>query len=296
MARLKETDTPLPIDISCLVSSSVSSAAVALLSDGKLDTLALGEGDPGLLSTDDENVALTGSERVVNGVLEVDNVEASIVTLTVGDDANTTHVTTTSDHGNSASVELDVVLDLASGEVNLDGIVDLDRGVREADSPSIVRDQEWDSTTTKLNSLDLGELVLSLLGLDTVDGEAALGVVDETEVLASLLNGDDVHEASGEGDVGSDLVVDLDETLHHDGLGLTVVEGISQSVSNENDERKALASLVGTSAGLGSIGSAELVEHPSAGSAQSLLVLLDSTGHFVCWVLVMGLVELKFRG
>ena len=32
-----------------------------------------------------------------------------------------------------------------------------------------------------------------------------------------------------------------------------------------------------TSAGLGSVGSAELVEHPSAGSAQSLLVLLATS-------------------
>jgi len=134
-----------------------------------------------------------------------------------------------------------------------------------------VRDQEWDSTTTELNSLDLAELVLSLLGLDTVDSEAALGIVDETEVLAGLVDGDDVHETGGVADVGSDLVVDLDEALHHDGLGLTaksrhslassshfftaktrqnaLVEGISESVSDEDDEREALAGLVRTSTG-----------------------------------------------
>lgn len=89
-----------------------------------------------------------------------------------------------------------------------------------------MRDQEWDSTTTELNTLDLGELVLSLLGLDAVDSEAALGIVDQAEVLASLLDGDDVHEAGGEGDVGSDLVVDLDEALHHDGLGLAAGMGM----------------------------------------------------------------------
>jgi hypothetical protein len=63
----------------------------------------------------------------------VDNVEASVVALTVSDDTNTTHVTTTSDHDDHASVELDEVRDLASGEVNLDGVVDLDGGVRVAD-------------------------------------------------------------------------------------------------------------------------------------------------------------------
>ena len=112
----------------------VSATAVTLLSNGELDTLALGQGDPGLVLANDENVALTGSEAVVNGVLDVDDVEATIVTLTVGDDTNTTHVTTTGNHGNGASVELDEVGDLAGGQVNLDGVVDLDAGVRVADA------------------------------------------------------------------------------------------------------------------------------------------------------------------
>lgn len=117
-----------------LVGLSVSTAAVTLLSNGELDTLALGQGDPGLILANDENVALTGGKAVVNGVLDVDNVEATVVTLTVGDDTNTAHVTTTSDHGNGASVELDEVGDLAGGEVNLDGVVDLDQRVRVTDA------------------------------------------------------------------------------------------------------------------------------------------------------------------
>lgn len=115
----------------------VSTSAVTLLSDGELDTLALGQRDPGLVLADDENVALTGSKAVVNGILDVDDVETSIVTLTVSDNANTTHVTTTSDHDDGASVELDEVCDLASGEVNLDSVVDLDQRVRVADTVRI---------------------------------------------------------------------------------------------------------------------------------------------------------------
>lgn len=94
----------------------------------------------------------------------------------------------------------------------------------------IVRNQEWDPALAKLDTLDLAELELSLLGLDAVDGEAALGVVDETEVLAGLLERDDVHETSGEGGVGADLAVDLDQALHHDGLDLATVEGVLQTV------------------------------------------------------------------
>ena len=121
-----------------LAGKSVSPAAVTLLSNGELDTLALGEGDPWLLLTDDNNVGLTSSELVVNGILQVDNVETTIVTLTVGDDTNTTHVTTTSDHDDHTSVELDEVLDLAGGKVNLDGVVDLDGGVGVTDATQYV--------------------------------------------------------------------------------------------------------------------------------------------------------------
>lgn len=99
-----------------MAAQGVGASAVTLLGNGKLDTLALGQGDPGLLGANDENVGLPGSEGVVNGVLDVDDVETTIVTLTVGDDTDTTHVTTTSNHGDVANLELDKVLNLASGE------------------------------------------------------------------------------------------------------------------------------------------------------------------------------------
>ena len=117
-----------------MTSNGASALAVALLGDGELDTTSLGEGDPGLLLADDEDVALTGGEGVVNLVLEVDNVETTVVTLTVGDDTNTAHVTTASDHGNGTGVELDEVADLAGLKVNLDSVVGLDQGVGEADA------------------------------------------------------------------------------------------------------------------------------------------------------------------
>jgi len=88
-----------------------------------LDTLALRQADPWLLTANDENVALAGSELVVNGVLDVDDVETSVVALTVGDDTNTTHVASAGDHGDHTGVELDEVDDLAGGEIDFDGVV-----------------------------------------------------------------------------------------------------------------------------------------------------------------------------
>lgn len=101
---------------SLVASNGVGTTAVTLLSNGELDTAALGQGDPGALGADDEDVGLTGGEGVVNGVLQVDDVETSVVALTVGDNTDTTHVTTASDHGDVADLELDKVVDLTSGE------------------------------------------------------------------------------------------------------------------------------------------------------------------------------------
>ena len=137
-----------------------------------------------------------------------------------------------------------------------------------------MRDQEWDSTTAELDALDLAQLVLGLLGLDTVDGEAALGVVDEAEVLASLLDADYVHEAGGVGHVGADLAVNLDQALHEDGLGLAVVEGVLEAVADEDNQRQAVAELVRTGRRLGGIDAGQLVQQPVRGRIEALLVLL----------------------
>jgi hypothetical protein len=104
----------------------VSTSAISLLCDCELNALALWKRDPRLLRSDDKNVVLTSSERVVYGILDVDNVETSIMTLAVGDDTYATHVTTSSDHSNNTSIKLDKISDLAGSKVNLHGIIDLD--------------------------------------------------------------------------------------------------------------------------------------------------------------------------
>jgi hypothetical protein len=87
-----------------------------------------------------------------------------------------------------------------------------------------MRNQVWDAALAELDALDLAELVLGLLSGDAVDGEATLGVVDEAEVLASLLDRDNVHEAGGVGGVGADLAIDLDggvgvtDTIHQNSV------------------------------------------------------------------------------
>ena len=121
----------------------------------------------------------------------------------------------------------------------------------------IVRNQVGNAALAKLDALALAELVLCLLSGDAVDGEAALGVVDQTEVLASLLNGDDIHETGREGAVGADLAVDLDQALLDDGLDLVAVKRILEAVAEEDNQRQRVAELVRTGGGLGCVGTCD---------------------------------------
>ena len=73
-----------------------------------------------------------------------------------------------------------------------------------------------------------------------MDGEAALGVVDEAEVLAGLLDADDVHEAGRVGWVGAHFAVHADQPLHHDGFGFARVEGVFEAVIQSHDEHSNL--------------------------------------------------------
>lgn len=223
----------------------------------------------------------------------MDHVEAAGVTFTVGDNTDSTQVSATGTHNNVASVKLDVGSDLVGGEVDLDGVVDLDKRVWVTDGSTVVCDDVWDAALTELHLLDLTELVLRLFFGDSVDGESALDVVDETEVFTSLLEGDNIHQTSWESVVGSNLVVDLDELLHEDGLDLTAVESVLQSVSNEDNERKRLSQLVWTSRWSWSIGTRQLVEHPVLWSGETLHVLLRSSGHFVVITVVEELTTLR---
>ena len=58
--------------------------------------------------------------RVANSILDVHSVKGPKVTLTVGDVANLSQVTTTNDHDQMTVIELDEVIELSSGDVKLD--------------------------------------------------------------------------------------------------------------------------------------------------------------------------------
>ena len=180
----------------------------------KLHTLALRQRDPCLVAlARHKHVSDPGGELAVEDVADTDNVEAAEVALTVNDDTRASHVASAGGHDKVPGLELDVVDDLVLVEVELDRVVDLrcanrgsvprmsrmgsraahlDGRVRVTDGASVVGDNEGDTLGTELHLLDLEELVGGLLGGDAVDGEATLDVVKKAEVLAGLLNRDDV--------------------------------------------------------------------------------------------------------
>jgi len=192
----------------------------------------------------------------------VNDVEPSWNLLLVHDDTRSTHVTTTGNHDDVSGLKLDVVDNFVLDKVKLDSVVDFDSWVRVSDGSAVVGDDVWDTLGTELVTTDLAELEVGLLRGDSVDGESTLDVVEESEVLAGSLNGDDVwmsvaaqeplspllltHESSGESLVGSDLSVDLDETLLNDGGDFTAGKSVLQSVTKEDGEGEGLSELVGT--------------------------------------------------
>merc|ERR1719444_64066 len=254
---------------------------VSLLSDGELDSLGLGKGDVRLVAlADDEDVSNPGSEGVTVGVLDVDDVEGSGMSLTGHDGTHPAGVTPSSDHTQVARVELDRVLDLAGGDVHLDAVVHPDDGVGITDGAAVGGVQVGDGVGAGLDLPDFAQLVLGLLGSDPVHGEPSLHVVDHAEVLAGLLNLDNIHEASGELGISAGLAVNLDEPLLQDGLDLLGVEGVLQAVPDEQSDGQRGGLLVGSGSGLDGEGSSKFIQHPGLGRRQTLKMLLGSTGHF----------------
>jgi len=261
----------------CLLGLS-SQSLLALLDDRLAHTLVGWQRYPRLGAfADHEHVRQTRGECVVSSVLDVNNVERTRVSFSRCDDTDATQVVATGDHDQVARVKLDVVLDLAVLQVQSDRVVHFDVRVRVADGTTVVRDDHWDTLGRHQHFLHFAQLVLGLLLADTVHSETTLDVIDETEEFVRLLDGNDIHEASWVGHVGSDLSVDLDQALRANLLGLHVGQRVLETVAQEDNGWQALAQLVWTRAWSRCEHARKLVQHPVLGRIQALQVLPSST-------------------
>jgi len=240
---------------------------------GQGNTLFLGEGNPRVLSlSDHENVADSGGESVTSGVSDVDDIETTDVSISVDDDTDSTDVVTGSDHAKVASFELDEIDDLTSGDVELSSVVDGEFGVGESEGSTVVGDNVGDLVGADSLLGDLDELVFSFFLADVSEDESALNVVEDSVQFTSLLDGDDVHETSGESGVLSDLAIDSDVSflVVDDHGDFSTSQSVLETVLQDDSERKGFSVFVGALGGLSGKDTTEFVKHPALGSGDSL--------------------------
>jgi len=167
---------------------------------------------------------------VTVGVLDVDNVEGTGMLLLGHDDSNSAGVTTTSDHAQVSNIKGDDILDFTSSQIQLDSVVDFDDRIGVPDGPTVSGVQMGYHSLAGLFVSNFAKLVLGLGCGNPVDSESAFSVVDDSEVLASLLDLDNVHESSWVLMVGSDPTVNLNVTVLKDVLYLLQSHGVPQTV------------------------------------------------------------------
>jgi hypothetical protein len=237
------------------------------------NTFFLGEGDPRVLAlSDHENVADSGGERVTSGVSDVDNIETTDVSISVDDDTDSTNVVTGGDHAKVASFEFNEIDDLTSGDVELSSVVDGEFRVGESEGSAVVGDDVGDLVGADSLLGDLNELVLSFFLSDVSEDESSLNVVEDSVQFTSLLDGDDVHETSGESGVLSDLAIDSDVSflVVDDHSDFSTSQSVLKTVLQDDSERKGFSVFVGALRGLSGEDTTELVKHPALGSGDSL--------------------------
>lgn len=121
-----------------------------------------------------------------------------------------------------------------------------DVGVRVSDSPGIVGDDVGDLVGSDSLGLDLAELEGGLLGVDLVGLISSFHVVENSEMLSSLLNSHDIHDSEWVSGVLSHLAIDLDVSiLILDNLDdFLSGEGVPESVLEENTKGNRFSCLV----------------------------------------------------
>lgn len=83
------------------------------------------------------------------------DIKTADMSLTVHNDTRTTHVTTTSDHSNIASLKRNEISDLVLVNVELHSIVNPDERVRVPDGATIVGGDVWHSASTEGDTANL---------------------------------------------------------------------------------------------------------------------------------------------
>mmetsp|Transcript_39734 Transcript_39734/g.95586 ORF Transcript_39734/g.95586 Transcript_39734/m.95586 type:complete len:241 (-) Transcript_39734:64-786(-) len=237
-----------------------------------------------IASPDHKHIGLPRREGVALPVLDGHNGKATIMLLKVDELSHTSGVVTLGDHDERSHLELVDLRHLARGNVNLNSVVDLDVGVGITQSASVVGDGDRNLLGSHVNLLDTTQLERGLFLVHAMKHKSSLGVEQQTEAIAALLELHDVHESRGVVVVGTDLAVNLDATLHADLLAFLAGECVLETLAKNDGDGEALTLLVGACGGLGGPDSGHLGHVPVLGRIQALEVLLRSARHGCCLI------------
>ena len=178
----------------------------------------------------------------------MDYIDRALVSLLVSYNSHSALVLASSDQREVAVFELDVFQDFTGGQVELDSVVGLDIGVRVPDRPAVTSHDVRHAIISHEPLLHRAQLEFGFFVRDSLDLEAALNVVLQSEMLATGLDGDHIHNANGILGVRSMFAVNDDQTslILEDHEHFTVVQGILESIPQKKGQRDRLAELVWT--------------------------------------------------
>lgn len=116
--------------------------------------MSLEEGNFGSLSSDDEDVVKSGGEFESIFIFNVDDFVRSGMLFQSDDRSNSSDVISSSDHDFSSDFEFEVGGDFVGSQVELDGVVNFDKGVGESDGSSVMSDDIRDSFRSHSSSFN----------------------------------------------------------------------------------------------------------------------------------------------
>ena len=264
-------------------------ANVSLLHDAEAHTLGLrqacGQGS-GLAKHED--ILLASGKAISSGIAKGDDVEGSWVSLERDDVTNTTRVAPLGDHSNLAGREFDKIHNLARSNVDLHDIIDLDKRIGVTDGASIVSHHIGDLLQGGSYASNTTQLVGGLSSVNLVKDKFAFRIEDQTEGVVGLGDFHHVHKSNRVVHISANLTIYLDKLLHADLLSLLTSQGVLQSITKNEDDRKTLTKLVRALRGARGPDAIHLGKHPMLGRIQALKMFNVSTSHFSLYIIFIG--------
>jgi len=256
--------------------------SITFLLDGKFHTLGSWKRNMGLSALPDhEDIREPCGERMSRGVLNVDDLVATRVSLTMFQNTNTSRVAASGDHDQLPHIEAENVRHFVRLKGHLHSVVRLDAWVGVTDSTAIVGHNVWHSLLTDSVSLDTAKLVLGFLRGHTVDDEASLGIVKKAEVFIGSIQSDNIHETSGEAHVGADTMIDLHKAVHADFLNITTRKSILEAITENQHQGQAFTLLVWSWRWADGPFTSHFTQHPVMRGSERLIMFSRSSYHFL---------------